>query len=259
MNDILQSIVETMRPQLAAAKAALPEAVLREELAHFPSPRDFAAALRGDGLFVIAELKKASPSRGVIREDFPVRELAMELQDAGAAAFSVLTERNYFRGGLENLAAVRPLSRIPVLRKDFIFDPYQLLEARYHGADAVLLIAALLDQSALLRLATQAHELGLTVLGEAHDAEEVRRLLDSPVDLIGVNARNLSTFATDLERSLELIAALPPERLPVAESALTSHADLLRFRAAGAAGFLIGETLMRAPHPGEKLRELLGK
>ena len=257
MNDILAKIVAAKEPQLAEAKHRTPAAQLEARIAAMGPARDFAGAFRQPGIRVIAELKKASPSKGLIREDFPVVELAKSLIAGGAAALSVLTEENFFLGSLGNLAKVAAFSPIPLLRKDFIFDSYQLLETRAAGGDAILLIVAMLDQPTLLRLADAAHKLGLAVLGEAHDREELRRLVDSPVDLIGVNARSLRTFATSLDLSSELIAEVPAERLPIAESAITGRADLDRLRAAGARGFLIGESLMRAADPAEKLRELI--
>ena len=248
MNHILDTIVARLRPEVERQKRLHPL-----DAADLPPIPSFRGAFPG----VIAELKQASPSKGLIRADFQPVPLALELEAAGAAALSVLTEPNYFLGSLEYLTAVTDRVKLPVLRKEFIFDPYQILEARRSGAAAVLLIAALLPQAELLRLAEYALRLGMDVLGEAHNAEEVARLLDSPVTLIGVNARDLRTFATDLGGVAELLKPIPPERLPIAESAITSAADLRRLREAGAQGFLIGETLMRAPSPGAKLRELL--
>ena len=248
MSRILETIAAKLRPDVERRKALCPLAS-----DGFPAIPSFRAAFPG----VIAELKKASPSKGLIREDFQPVPLALELESAGAAALSVLTEPNYFLGSLDYLRAVTERVKIPVLRKEFIFDEYQILEARHAGASAVLLIAALLPQPELVRLAEYAAKLELDVLGEAHDAEEVARLLDSPVTLIGVNARDLRTFATDIDTVAGLLASIPPERLPIAESAITSAADIRRLRDAGARGFLIGETLMRAPSPGAKLRELL--
>ena len=248
MSDILRKIVRDLRPLVEERKRTVP---LEEK--DFPCVPGFRANFPG----VIAELKKASPSKGLIRPDFRPAELAVELEEAGAAALSVLTEPNYFQGSLDYLKAVRERVKIPLLRKEFIFAPYQILEARHAGASAVLLIAALLEQKELVRLGEYARKLGLDVLGEAHDAEEIARLLDSPATLIGVNARNLRTFATDLSLVERLIGTIPQERCPVAESAITSGADMKRLREAGACGFLIGETLMRAPSPGAKLRELL--
>ncbi len=249
MNDILQNIVGKLRPLVEEKKRTCP-------IDGFTSPpprRSLRDAMPG----VIAELKKASPSKGLIRADFRPEELARELEYAGAAALSVLTEPNYFLGSVEYLKRVSARVDIPCLRKDFIFDEYQLREAREYGASALRLIAAMLDRKTLVRLAETARSFGLDVLGEAHDEEELRRLLDSPATLIGVNARDLKTFSTDLRRVEKLLALVPPERCPVAESAITGPADLKHLREAGARGFLIGETLMRAEHPGKELRRLL--
>ena len=246
--NILHTIAAKLRPLVEARKRERPI----EEFST-PGPRSFRAALPG----IIAELKKASPSKGLIREDFRPVELARELEAAGAAALSVLTEPNYFLGSCGILSEVAKTVKLPLLRKDFIFDDYQLREAREYGASAVLLIAALLDQPTLAKLAENARRYGLDVLGEAHTADEVARLLDTPVTMIGVNARNLATFATDLGTVEKLIRLVPPERCPVAESAIREHADIVRLRECGAQGFLIGETLMRAPSPGAKLGELL--
>ena len=249
MSDILHTIAEKLRPLVEERKRLHPI----DEFTT-PAPR---RTLRNAMPGVIAELKKASPSRGLIRPDFRPVELARELEGAGAAALSVLTEPNFFLGSTEYLKSVAAEVSIPCLRKEFIFDEYQIREARECGAAAVLLIAALLDQKTLVRLAEAAKACGLDVLGEAHDADEVRRLLDSPATLIGVNARDLKTFSTDLGRVGKLLSLVPPERCPVAESAINSSLDLRRLREAGAQGFLIGGALMDAPSPGKKLRELL--
>ena len=249
MDNILDTIVAKLRPAVEARKRQHP-------IDEFAAPPP-AHALRGAMPGVIAEVKKASPSKGLIRADFRPVELALELEASGAAALSVLTEPNYFLGSLDYLRDVAAKVKIPCLRKDFVFDDYQLREAREAGASAVLLIAAMLDQPTLVKLAENARSYGLDVLGEAHDADEVKRLLDSPATLIGVNARNLKNFSTDLSRVEKLLALVPPERCPVSESAITCAADIARLREAGARGFLIGETLMRAAHPGEKLKELL--
>ncbi len=247
--NILQTIVERLRPEVEERKRHCPI-----DRFSTPVPMSLRAALPG----IIAELKQASPSRGVIREDFCPEALAAELEESGAAALSVLTEPNYFLGSTAVLRRVSQRVELPLLRKDFIFDDYQLREAREYGASAVLLIAALLDQATLVRLGEAARSYGLDVLGEAHTAEEVARLLDSPATLIGINARNLVNFSTDLSGVEKLLRRIPPERFPVAESAIRTPEDVLRLRGAGARGLLIGETLMRAPSPGKKLRELAG-
>ena len=254
--DILHEIVERNRPALAERKRDLPSAELAAFAADAPARPKFAEAFRSPGIHVIAELKKASPSKGLIRENLDVPVLAKQFEDAGAAALSVLTEPFYFRGGLENLKKAAATVSLPLLRKDFIFDPYQILEAKANGASAVLLIAAMLNADEFKRLLVFAHGLGLDVLGEAHTEAELE--LATAADLVGVNARDLKTFSTSLESSAALIAKLGNCGKPVvAESAVRTHEDILMLYEAGASGFLIGETLMRAAEPGAKLKELL--
>ncbi|MGA9305210.1 MAG: indole-3-glycerol phosphate synthase TrpC [Candidatus Sulfotelmatobacter sp.] len=223
-------------------------------------PRGFRRALEGTsraGVAVIAELKKASPSKGLIRAEFCVEELARELEAAGAAALSVLTDDEFFQGSLENLRLASAAVKIPCLRKDFIVDEFQLLEARANSADAVLLIVAALTNAELNRLALGAGLHGLDVLCEVHDEEELRRALDSGCDLIGVNTRNLRTFQVDAETAFRLAEKLPKNVVRVAESGIRSGEDIARLRAAGYQAFLIGESLMRAENPGAALRELV--
>ena len=214
---------------------------------------------RGPGPAIIAELKKASPSKGLIRADFKVAELAAELEQAGAAALSVLTDERYFQGSLHNLELASQATAIPCLRKDFIVDEFQLLEARAYRADAILLIVAALNQDELARLYRRARELQLDVLCEVHDAAELDRALEVGCDIIGVNNRNLHTFHVDLNTSLQLAKRIPAGVLKVAESGIESGDDIARLRDAGFDAFLIGESLMRAPSPGEALRSLLGQ
>lgn len=253
--NILSEIVEKLKPRLENRKCALPMEVLAEQAAQAPTRPKFAAAFRSDGLHVIAELKKASPSKGLIRNNFDVQSLAIELAENGAAALSVLTEPNYFLGSEENLLMAAQVVSIPLLRKDFIFDEYQILEAKVLGASCILLIAAMLPSERFLQLLEYAHFQGLDVLGEAHSEEELKTAVAA--DLVGVNARDLRTFKTSLERSAELICTIPKDRVAIAESAVRSRVDMDMMTAAGAKGFLIGETLMRAEHPGLKLKELL--
>jgi indole-3-glycerol phosphate synthase len=225
-------------------------------------PRGFRTNLQRvspSGAAVIAELKKASPSKGLIRADFQVTELAAELEQAGAAALSVLTDEQFFQGSLRNLELASAATSIPCLRKDFIVDEFQLLEARAHHADAVLLIVAALSQADLLGLHRAARELQLDVLVEVHDAAELDRALEVGCDIIGVNNRNLHTFHVDLNTSLQLAKRIPSAVLKVAESGIESPEDIARLRDAGFDAFLIGESLMRAPHPGDALRELLAR
>lgn len=258
---ILHEIVKANADELSAVKRDIPATELQEQIAAMAKPCSFTQALQAKanaGLpGVIAELKSASPSKGVIREPLDCATLSRELESAGAAALSVLTEPHYFRGSLENLRIARANCSLPLLRKEFIVDEYQLLQARAAGASAVLLIAALLDDAQLNDLTDVAHAIGLEVLLEAHTEEELGRALSTQADAIGVNARNLHTFSTSLAIVERLIRQIPRNRTPVAESALHTREDLLVLQEAGAVGFLMGEILMRAPHPGQQLKELL--
>ena len=260
MTDILQRIVAGNRPLLEERKRALSIASLERMASAAPVRAPFVEAFPAGAAVprVIAELKAASPSRGSIREPLEVAVLAKELEESGAAALSVLTEPLHFRGSLENLRLASGACALPLLRKDFIFDAYQLLEARAFGASAVLLIAAMLEPPAFRRLLEEAHALGLQVLGEAHSPEELE--VAAQADLLGVNARDLRTFHTSLENSARLLR-LAAERYPgkplIAESAVVTRQDMEGLAAVGARGFLVGETLMRAPSPGRKLKELL--
>ena len=225
-------------------------------------PRGFAAALReraATAPAVIAEIKKASPSRGLIRADFRPVTLAGDLARAGATALSILTDREFFQGSLEDLQAVSAETALPCLRKDFILDPFQILEARASGADAVLLIVAALDDDRLGLLHAFASDLGLDVLVEAHTREEIDRAVAAGASVIGVNSRDLHTFAVRTESLLELAAALPSGVLRVAESGIRSADDIASLRAGGYDAFLIGEALMRQPEPGAALALLLGR
>jgi indole-3-glycerol phosphate synthase len=257
----LEEIIAAVRERVAVAKASADLRAL-SEAAERHQPRGFRDTLRrrdGSGLAVIAELKKASPSKGLIRADFPVAELAHELEDAGAAALSVLTNERFFQGSLENLEIAAEATRLPCLRKDFIIDEFQLLEARARSADAVLLIVAALPQTELANLHRRAGELQLDVLCEVHDGVELQRALDAGCETIGVNNRDLHTFRVDLNTSLQLAELMPPGVVKVAESGIESGDDIARLREAGFNAFLVGESLMRAPHPGDALRELLAR
>lgn len=257
----LEEIISHTRRQAAVAQASADLRAL-EAAAEQHQPRGFRRALRSaasQGVAVIAELKKASPSKGLIRADFPVAELARELQAGGAAALSVLTDEQYFQGSLQNLEIASQTVRLPCLRKDFMVNEFQLLEARAHGADAILLIVAALEPSELSRLHQRARDLQLDVLCEVHDAVELQRALDAGCQTIGVNNRNLHTFQVDLNTSLQLAELMPAGVLKVAESGIENGDDLARLRQAGFEAFLIGESLMRAQSPGEALRELLAQ
>ena len=255
----LEEILAATRARVAADKPAtsLSEMTAAAERHH---PRGFRENLRRvsqAGPAVIAELKKASPSKGLIRPNFDVPALAAELESAGAAALSVLTDQPFFQGSLRNLELASQAVSIPCLRKDFILDDFQLLEARAYCADAILLIVAALEQDQLISLHRRARELQLDVLCEVHDAAELDRALAAGCDLIGVNNRNLHTFHVDLNTSLQLVHRVPANVVKVAESGIESAADIARLRNAGFHAFLIGESLMRAPHPGDALRALL--
>jgi indole-3-glycerol phosphate synthase len=257
----LDQIVIAARRRVVETKrtSALRE-LERQAQAH--TPRGFRRALADrsrTGVAIIAELKKASPSRGLIRPDFDVQALARELESAGAAALSVLTDEEFFQGSLENLRRASAATELPCLRKDFIVDPFQLLEARAHGADAVLLIVAALSEQELTSLAGGARQHGLDVLCEAHDEAELQRAVDAGCDLIGVNSRDLRTFQVDLKTAFRLAELMPKDVLRTAESGIQSGADVIRLRAAGYHAFLIGESLMKAQSPGEALRRLLAQ
>jgi indole-3-glycerol phosphate synthase len=230
----------------------------RQAAAH--NPRGLRRALESasnSGVAIIAELKKASPSRGVIRSDFDPARLARELEQAGASALSVLTDEEFFHGSLANLRTASGSTRIPCLRKDFIVDEFQILEARASRADAVLLIVAALEQTELVSLIRRASEMALDVLCEVHDEKELQRALDAGCNLIGVNNRDLGTFKVNVETAFRLAERIPAGIFAVAESGIESGADIARLRAAGYQGFLIGESLMRAKSPGEALKSLL--
>ncbi len=259
----LDTIIATTRETVAAARRQTPQAVL-EALAAAHQPRGWAAALRrraAEGPAVIAEIKKASPSKGMIREDFDVAWLAERYRAGGAAALSVLTDAPYFQGGLRNLGIASETVNLPCLRKDFTIDEYQIVEARAHRGDAILLIAAALTDGEMKRFAQTAHGLSLDVLVEVHTADELARVLDAlgtdGAGAIGVNNRDLKTFDVRLERSVELASQIPADVVRVAESGIATGDDVARLRAAGFDAFLIGESLMRQPDPGDALAALL--
>ena len=253
MRDILLEIAEKSARDLKTKKAALPEAELLKAIeARERRPLSFYSALKREGVSVIAEIKKASPSKGIIKADLDPISFAKTYSENGAAAISVLTEENYFLGSLDVLKAVRETTELPLLRKDFIIDRYQVLEAAAAGADALLLIAALLNDMLLKELLGLTHELGLEALCEAHTEEEAKRLTDLGAKVIGVNCRDLRTFQVFPEKSEAVIETLPNDVAKVAESGLKTPADLEMYPAADA--FLIGETLVRSNDPGKALR-----
>jgi indole-3-glycerol phosphate synthase len=259
MATILDTIVATKYDEVRRAKAALPEQRLRDCLADAPPVRDFFAALRGgETIRLIAEVKKASPSKGVIREHFQPVEIAETYQKHGASCISVLTDEQYFQGSLKYLSAIRRAVDLPVLRKDFIIDPYQVIEARVAGADAVLLIAECLDDDLLRQLIAATVELQMTPLVELFEPDNLSRVLDTGVRLVGINNRDLHTFSTDLEHTIRLRRRVPPDRLIVGESGIRTRADVERLQLAGVDAMLVGETLMACEDIGAAIDRLLG-
>jgi indole-3-glycerol phosphate synthase len=260
MAAVLERIVAATRARVARAKRGADFREL-ERQAELHTPRGFRRVLEVKsrvGVAVIAELKKASPSKGLIRAEFHPVALARELEAAGAAALSVLTDEEFFQGSLDNLRAASAAVKVPCLRKDFIVDEFQLLEARANAADAVLLIVAALSSEELGTLAAGARRRLLDVLCEVHDEDELQRALDAGCDLIGVNTRDLRTFKVDLGTAFRLAEKFPANLVRVAESGIHSSDDVARLRAAGYDAFLVGESLMRAVRPGDALRELMG-
>ncbi|WP_374349470.1 indole-3-glycerol phosphate synthase TrpC [Chitinimonas sp.] len=263
MSDILARILATKADEVAAAKQAKPLTALRSEAEAQGDVRDFVAAMRQkytDGeAAVIAEIKKASPSKGVIRDDFRPDWLAADYASHGAACLSVLTDVDYFQGHSDYLRAARAACNIPVLRKDFIIDPYQIHEARAMGADCILLIVAALETSQMLDLEALAQELGMAVLVESHDRRELEQALQLRTPLIGINNRNLRSFEVSLKTTLDMLDDIPSERIVITESGIASTADVELMLEHEVWAFLVGESLMRAPSPGAALHKLFGK
>ena len=260
-SDILDRIIATKREEIAAAVAAKPLVIVEAEALAQAAPRDFVGAIRqriaGGQAAVIAEIKKASPSKGVIRPDFHPAEIARSYAQHGAACLSVLTDRQYFQGAPEYLQAARAACALPVLRKDFMVDPYQVAEARAMGADCILLIAAALSLAEMQALEAQAHGYGMAVLVEVHNGEELDAALQLKTPLLGINNRNLRTFEVSLDTTtLDLLGRIPADRIVVTESGILRPADVARMRTSGVNAFLVGEAFMRAPSPGEELARL---
>ncbi len=260
--DILRRILARKRAEVAERSATLPRDALEARLAGAPAPRPFRGALedriRSGRPAVIAEIKKASPSKGVLREDFDPEAIARDYAGHGAACLSVLTDRDFFQGDDRYLQRARAASGLPVLRKDFIIDPYQVTEARVLGADCVLLIVAALDDRELSALHGQIRALGMDALVEVHDAAELERALALGADLIGINNRDLRSFETRIETTLELLPRIPNGPLVVTESGIHTREDVGRMRQAGVGAFLVGEAFMRAEAPGRALEALFG-
>jgi len=260
--DILRKILCRKREEVAQRSAVLPLNELSQRAQAAAPVRGFARALRDSveagQSAVIAEIKKASPSKGVLRENFDPAAIARSYQAGGASCLSVLTDVDFFQGADEYLQQARAACALPVLRKDFVLDPYQVYEARALGADCILLIVAALEDEMLMELLQLAGHLGMDALVEVHDATEMERALATPASLIGVNNRNLRTFETSLETTIELLPAFPLDRLLVTESGIHSRDDVQLMRNNGVHAFLIGEAFMRADNPGERLAELFG-
>ena len=264
MSDILQKIVEVKREEIAAAQKKKPLDAMRFDAESRLLTRDFEGALRAKiaagQAAVIAEIKKASPSKGVIREDFIPADIAQSYAEGdravSAACLSVLTDRQFFQGQPDYLKQARASCDLPVLRKDFMVDPYQVYEARSMGADCILLIAACLDDAQMADLEAIAHGMNMAVLVEVHDREELQRALKLKTPLVGINNRNLRTFDVTLQTTLDMLPDVPADRLLITESGILARADVQTMRAAGVNAFLVGEAFMRAPEPGLALAEL---
>ena len=260
--DILQKIIQRKHEEISARSASLAQNELTARVADAPIPRGFVNAIRNtiaDGrAAVIAEAKKASPSKGVMREDFDVVQIAKSYEVGGATCMSVLTDEDFFQGSDKYLRQARTACNLPLIRKDFIIHPYQVLEARIMGADCILLIVAALEDKQMRGLAELATELQLDVLIEVHDADELQRSLALNLPLVGINNRNLRTFETSLQTTIELLDQIPDDRIVVTESGIHTAADVQLMRSHDVNAFLVGEAFMREAQPGEKLRELFG-
>lgn len=258
--NILKAIIETKHEEIRLASSIRSQRDLEDELKIAPKIRDFESAImsrvREDQVAVIAEIKKASPSKGVIREDFDPIDIAQSYESHGAACLSVLTDKQYFMGAHEYLVAARDATGLPVLRKDFMVDPYQIYEARCLGADCILLIVAALSEMQMVELEEVALELGMSILVEAHSHQELEFALNLKTPLIGVNNRDLKTFDTSLQTSLDLLNYIPNDRTLITESGIHTAADVNRMRDSGIHAFLVGEAFMRAPNPGVALKSL---
>lgn len=256
---ILDRILEDKRAEVDARARAVPIAVLQERAANAEPPRDFSAALRRNGISLIAEIKRASPSRGNMLPEADAGILAAEYEACGARAISVLTDEKYFKGSLEDLAAARRCVQAPCLRKEFIIDPYQIVEARSAGADAVLLIVRILSDAQLRHFLAAATSLGMAALVEVHTESEMARAVDAGAHIIGINNRDLDTLTIDLDRTFRLQRLAPPEVVLVSESGIHSREDVLRLEDAGIDAMLVGESLLTSCDVPGKIRELLGR
>lgn len=255
---ILDEIIENKTSEVEISKNSLPLEQIQEQIKDALPSRNFFDAIKPEGeLKIISEVKHASPSKGIFREDFDPVEIAKSYSAAGASAISVLTDQKYFKGELSYLKNIRQNVDTPLLRKDFIVDPYQVYEARLFGADAILLIVAALDQPALSKLLELTHSLQMNAIVEVHDEHELDRALEADARIIGINNRDLRTFDVDLNVSIKLSKRVPKDKIVIAESGIGSIGDIDNLRAEGVHVFLIGETFMKAPDPGQKLNELI--
>jgi indole-3-glycerol phosphate synthase len=254
---ILDQILEWKRTEVASSKRDRPLAAVQAAAAAAAPPRDLAAALRAPGVSLIAEIKRASPSRGLLRGDLDPRALASTYADSGASAISVLTDARFFRGHLDDLCEARQVTDLPLLRKEFVLDAYQVYEARAAGADAVLLIVAALHDASLTKLYQLIRELGMSSLVEVHNENELQRALALEPQIVGINNRDLHTFTVSFDTTKDLCAQVPPGTIVVAESGIHTPADVARLAALGVHGMLVGESLVCAPDSGVKVRELL--
>lgn len=260
---ILERILEAKREEVAARKATVPLSDLKARIRDLPPPRDFHGALdrksSGGGIRLIAEVKRASPSQGIIRQGFDLEQLTRAYEAAGAAAISVLTDEPFFQGSLHDLARAKASVSLPVLRKDFILDPYQVYEARAWGADAILLIVAVLEAEALQDLLALSHEMGLHPLTEVHTRQELQAALGAKAPIVGINNRDLKSFQVSLETTFSLLPEIPREVVVISESGISRRAEVARLEAAGVDAILVGEGLLRAQDVEEKVRDLLGR
>ncbi len=257
MSDFLNTIRRLKEEEIAVLEEERPIGILKTVIRDLPLPRDFQGALRKSGIALIAEVKKSSPSAGIIAGELNPAAIAREYEAGGASAISVLTESTYFGGDLADLTAVKEAVEIPVLRKDFIIDPYQIYEARAGGADAILLIAELLDRDQLADYLGLTHDLGMACLVESHSGEELEKAIISGAEIIGVNNRNLKTLEVDIDTSIQLIPLIPPDRIRVSESGIKSVEDVESVLKAGADAILVGETLVRSKSPSLKIGQLI--
>ncbi len=257
---ILDEIISYKKKELEARKAEIPVGIISSAIWNLPLPLNFKEALlpsSGGRIRVIAEIKKASPSKGVIREEFDHLEIAKTYERNGASALSVLTDRHFFQGSIDYLSEIRQMVSLPLLRKDFVFDEYQIFEARGYGADAVLLIAAVLDDKELCDFVKLSLDLGMAPLVEVHDETELERTLKTNAELIGINNRNLQTFKTDINTTVRLMNSIPEDKIVVSESGINTKEDIKLLKDAGVDAFLIGEALMRESDIGKKLRKFV--